>query len=116
MVYKYLKCVSFNPSAIFTVSNNKNISEFASIIKNTYSIEIRILECFLKNPDADVPLLDRDIDMMHLVNDRLIKDDGVQRMNSIGLVPKQYLLTDTGKKFIQRWQAITALDGTEEQG
>lgn len=82
------------------------------VLNGRYSpFEIRILESFLANPGkVEIPLHDREIDVMYLVKDGLIRDDGARRANSINLPSKNYILTTEGRAFIERWKQAKDLD------
>lgn len=73
--------------------------------------EIRILEFFRKNPDY-IDLVEREIDVMYLVQDELIEvDNKLKFQTQTGIAPKRYLLTKKGKDFLSRWEDIESLNG-----
>jgi predicted transcriptional regulator len=55
-------------------------------------------------------LYGRDIDIMYLKHDGLIKESDLKFVNSINFPPKRYYLTERGLKFIERWKRVKELD------
>lgn len=80
------------------------------ILNSRYcTFELRLLEEFLNNSEGVIALWGREIDIMYLVKDGLIIDDGKRYMNSAGFPPKGYKLTEKGKTFIQNYQSAKDL-------
>lgn len=91
--------------AMIKVKNN------LMIINGRYShFEMRVIEYFSDNPEGNLRLFGREFDVMYLVKDGLIKDDGKKMANAINFPPKDYLLTPEGKDFINKWRSAELLD------
>jgi len=89
-----------------------NIKKNLMILNGRYgSFEIRVMEYFLENSEKNsIQLFDRDFDVMYLIKDGLIAHDGKRGANAINLPPKTYLLTEKGKKFLERWKSAILFD------
>ncbi len=75
------------------------------------SFERRILEYFLEN--YNVECWGRDLDLMYLLKDGLIVEDGKKRANAINFPPKIYLLTEKGKEFVEKWKTAKSLNSDQ---
>ena len=74
------------------------------------SFERRALEYFLENNTDSIECWGRDLDLMYLLKDGLIVDSGRKCNNAINFPPKVYLLTDSGKEFVEKWKTAKSLN------
>ena len=74
------------------------------------SFERRILEYFLEKNTDNVECWGRDFDLMYLLKDGLIVENGGKLQNAINFPPKIYLLTDSGKEFVEKWKTAKSLN------
>jgi len=78
------------------------------------SFELRLLEYFLENPDIESKMLvEHEIEVMYLVRDGLITDDGKRYINMLGLTQKNYCLTNKGKDLLDAFKYIKDLEMSE---
>jgi hypothetical protein len=52
----------------------------------------------------------RDLDVLFLVKDGMLKQSSKQFQNAANFPPTEFVLTPKGKEFIQRWHSIDPLD------
>lgn len=84
------------------------------IINGRYShFEMRVIEHFASNIEENIQLWGREFDVMYLLKDKIIIDDGKKVANAINFPPKTYLLTEKGKKLINAWKAAEDWDAEE---
>lgn len=82
-----------------------------AILNGRYShFEMRILEFFSEDPEKPLRPFGREFDVMYLVKDEIIKDDGRKFANMSGFPPKDYLLTNKGKEFVAKWKSAESID------
>lgn len=91
---------TMTPKAILQIKDN------LKILNGRYSpFELRLMQNFLDNPAKHEFLLyGREIDVMFLIKDGLLKESSTQCGNSINFPPKTYILTEAGMLFIKRWK------------
>ncbi len=96
----YDKDKKIDKISMLTYKNN------LAVLNQRYGdFERRILQHFFDNPnESQIVLWERDLDVLFLVKDGLLKPLDRKYANIINFPPKDYLLTEEGKALIDSWK------------
>jgi len=83
-----------------------------STINGRYShFEMRIFQYFIDNPEENqIKLWGRELDVLFLVRDGLLKELNNNFANAINFPPALYAITKEGRRFIQAWTQNEKID------
>jgi hypothetical protein len=81
------------------------------VINGRYGhFEMRLIEHFSNTGDDSIFLHGREIDVMYLIKDGLLVEDGIVRANMIDFPPKKYSLTEAGLRLLSAWKSAELWD------